>query len=56
MNQKAVRYVIPVDVEVTADSFEFQVTDPAGNTMLAEVYAFLWITFAENDVKYISKQ
>lgn len=38
MNQKAVRYVVPVDMEVTADSFEFQVTDPAGNAMLPEVY------------------
>lgn len=38
LEQKAVRYVIPADMEVTADSFEFQVTDPAGNTMLPEVY------------------
>nr|XP_055068360.1 FRAS1-related extracellular matrix protein 1-like [Misgurnus anguillicaudatus] len=42
VNQKAVRYVIPVDIEVTADSFEFQVTDPAGNTMLPEVLEFRW--------------
>ncbi len=45
LEQKAVRYVIPADMEVTADSFEFQVTDPAGNTMLPEVYIYpyLWI-------------
>lgn len=45
LDQKAVRYVIAADMEVTADSFEFQVTDPAGNTMLPEVYIYslLWI-------------
>ncbi|XP_009294520.1 FRAS1-related extracellular matrix protein 1b isoform X1 [Danio rerio] len=42
VDQKAVRYVIPVDVEVTADSFEFQVTDPAGNTILPEVLELRW--------------
>ncbi len=42
LEQKAVRYVIPADIEVTADSFEFQVTDPAGNTMLPEVYISLF--------------
>lgn len=38
VDQKAVRYIIPSDMEVTADSFEFQLTDPAGNIMLPEVY------------------
>ncbi|XP_051549151.1 FRAS1-related extracellular matrix protein 1b isoform X2 [Myxocyprinus asiaticus] len=42
LDQKAVRYVIPADMEVTADSFEFQVIDPAGNTMLPEVMEFRW--------------
>ncbi|RXN20441.1 FRAS1-related extracellular matrix 1-like protein [Labeo rohita] len=42
LEQKAVRYVIPADMEVTADSFEFQITDPAGNTMLPEVMEFRW--------------
>ncbi|KTG35785.1 hypothetical protein cypCar_00019943, partial [Cyprinus carpio] len=37
LEQKAVHYGITADMEVTADSFEFQVTDPAGNTMLPEV-------------------
>lgn len=37
LEQKAIRYIIPADMEVTADSFEFRVTDPAGNTMLPEV-------------------
>lgn len=41
LDQKAVRYVIAADMEVTADSFEFQVTDPAGNTMLPEVYIYI---------------
>ncbi|KAK9967605.1 hypothetical protein ABG768_001992 [Culter alburnus] len=42
LDQKAVRYVIAADMEVTADSFEFQVTDPAGNTMLPEVMELRW--------------
>lgn len=41
LDQKALRYIIPADMEVTADSFEFRVTDPAGNTMLPEVYVAL---------------
>lgn len=43
LDQKAVRYVIAADMEVTADSFEFQVTDPAGNTMLPEVYIYSFV-------------
>ncbi|KAJ7993225.1 hypothetical protein DPEC_G00270240 [Dallia pectoralis] len=39
---RAVRYVIPTDVEVTADSFEFRVTDPAGNSMLPEILDLTW--------------
>ncbi|KAL7855197.1 hypothetical protein SRHO_G00173870 [Serrasalmus rhombeus] len=42
VEQRAVRYVIPSDMEVTADSFEFQVKDPAGNTMLPEVMELRW--------------
>ncbi|TRY82888.1 hypothetical protein DNTS_001526 [Danionella cerebrum] len=42
LDQKAVYYVIPLDLDVTADSFEFQVTDPAGNTMLPEVLELRW--------------
>ncbi|XP_060797324.1 FRAS1-related extracellular matrix protein 1b isoform X2 [Neoarius graeffei] len=42
VDQKAVRYIIPSDKEVTADSFEFQLTDPAGNIMLPEVMELLW--------------
>ncbi|XP_036442581.1 FRAS1-related extracellular matrix protein 1b isoform X2 [Colossoma macropomum] len=42
VDQRAVRYVIPSDMEVTADSFEFQVKDPAGNTMLPEVMELRW--------------
>ncbi|KAA0712127.1 FRAS1-related extracellular matrix protein 1 [Triplophysa tibetana] len=42
VNQKAVRYVVPVDMEVTSDSYEFQITDPAGNTMLPEVMELRW--------------
>ncbi|KAL1023166.1 hypothetical protein UPYG_G00037220 [Umbra pygmaea] len=40
--QRAVRYVIPSDMEVTGDSFEFRVTDPAGNTMLPEILDLTW--------------
>ncbi|KAL2089664.1 hypothetical protein ACEWY4_014352 [Coilia grayii] len=42
LDQKAIRYVIPADMDVTADSFEFRVTDPAGNTMLPEVLEVRW--------------
>ncbi|XP_062868751.1 FRAS1-related extracellular matrix protein 1b [Trichomycterus rosablanca] len=42
VDQKAVRYVIPSDMDVTSDSFEFQLTDPAGNTMLPEVMELQW--------------
>ncbi|KAG7327532.1 hypothetical protein KOW79_009138 [Hemibagrus wyckioides] len=42
VDQKAVRYIIPSDMEVTADSFEFQLTDPAGNIMLPEVMELRW--------------
>ncbi|XP_066504077.1 FRAS1-related extracellular matrix protein 1b [Hoplias malabaricus] len=42
LDQRAVRYVIPSDMEVTADSFEFQVKDPAGNSMLPEVMELRW--------------
>ncbi|XP_028856567.1 FRAS1-related extracellular matrix protein 1b [Denticeps clupeoides] len=42
LDQKAVRFIIPADVEVTADSFEFRVTDPAGNTMLPEMMELRW--------------
>ncbi|KAI5101073.1 fras-related extracellular matrix protein 1b isoform X1 [Silurus meridionalis] len=42
VDQKAVRYVIPSDMEVTADSFEFQLTDQAGNIMLPEVMELRW--------------
>ena len=37
VDQRAVLYVVPGDVDVTADSFEFRLTDPAGNTMLPDV-------------------
>lgn len=42
VDQKAVRYIIPSDMEVTADSFEFKLTDPAGNIMLPEVYVICY--------------
>ncbi|KAG9350815.1 hypothetical protein JZ751_024704 [Albula glossodonta] len=42
LDQRAVRYIIDLDIEVTGDSFEFQVTDPAGNTMLPEVLELKW--------------
>uniref|UniRef100_A0AAZ3NZL0 C-type lectin domain-containing protein n=1 Tax=Oncorhynchus tshawytscha TaxID=74940 RepID=A0AAZ3NZL0_ONCTS len=42
LEQRAVLYVIPTDMEVTGDSFEFRVTDPAGNTMLPEILQLTW--------------
>lgn len=45
VDQKAVRYIIPSDMEVTADSFEFQLTDPAGNIMLPEVYVICFCVY-----------
>uniref|UniRef100_A0A3P8UIS6 Fras1 related extracellular matrix 1b n=1 Tax=Cynoglossus semilaevis TaxID=244447 RepID=A0A3P8UIS6_CYNSE len=37
VDQRAVVFVLPADMEVTADSFEFLLTDPAGNTMLPQL-------------------
>lgn len=37
VDRRAVVFVLPVDVEVTADSFQFRLTDPAGNTALPEM-------------------
>uniref|UniRef100_A0A7N8XN69 Fras1 related extracellular matrix 1b n=1 Tax=Mastacembelus armatus TaxID=205130 RepID=A0A7N8XN69_9TELE len=34
VDQRAVVFVLPADMEVTADSFQFRLTDPAGNAML----------------------
>ncbi|XP_060934047.1 LOW QUALITY PROTEIN: FRAS1-related extracellular matrix protein 1b [Limanda limanda] len=42
VDQRAVVFVLPADVEVTADSFEFRLTDPAGNTMLPDVLELFW--------------
>ncbi|KAJ8395495.1 hypothetical protein AAFF_G00032290 [Aldrovandia affinis] len=42
LDQRGVRYIIDLDVDVTGDSFEFHVTDPAGNTMLSEVLELKW--------------
>ncbi|KAK2835081.1 hypothetical protein Q5P01_015565 [Channa striata] len=36
VDQRAVLFVLPADVEVTKDSFQFLLVDPAGNTMLPE--------------------
>lgn len=42
VNQRVVLYVIPTNMEVTGDSFEFHLTDPVGNTMLPETLELLW--------------
>ncbi|XP_070688078.1 FRAS1-related extracellular matrix protein 1b [Pempheris klunzingeri] len=42
VDQRAVLFVLPADMEVTADSFEFLLTDPAGNTMLPEILELSW--------------
>ncbi|KAG7232386.1 hypothetical protein INR49_008915, partial [Caranx melampygus] len=38
VDQRAVVFVLPADMEVTSDSFEFHLMDPAGNTMLPEMW------------------
>uniref|UniRef100_A0A4W6CZ81 Fras1 related extracellular matrix 1b n=1 Tax=Lates calcarifer TaxID=8187 RepID=A0A4W6CZ81_LATCA len=42
VDQRAVVFVLPADMEVTADSFQFRLTDPAGNTMLPEILELSW--------------
>ncbi|XP_034738010.1 FRAS1-related extracellular matrix protein 1b, partial [Etheostoma cragini] len=42
LDQRAVVFVVPADVDVTADSFQFRVTDPAGNSMLPETLELSW--------------
>uniref|UniRef100_A0A3B3RES9 Fras1 related extracellular matrix 1b n=1 Tax=Paramormyrops kingsleyae TaxID=1676925 RepID=A0A3B3RES9_9TELE len=42
LNQRAVLYVIWPSVQGTEDSFEFQVSDPAGNSMPPEVLEVKW--------------
>uniref|UniRef100_A0A673C1D9 Fras1 related extracellular matrix 1b n=1 Tax=Sphaeramia orbicularis TaxID=375764 RepID=A0A673C1D9_9TELE len=37
LDQRAVVFILPVDVEVMADSFQFRLTDPAGNSLLLEL-------------------
>lgn len=32
VGRRAVVFVLPADVEATSDSFQFRLTDPAGNT------------------------
>lgn len=36
LRQRAVLYVIPPDQEVTSDSFQFRLSDPAGNSAAPE--------------------
>ncbi|KAK1897253.1 FRAS1-related extracellular matrix protein 1 [Dissostichus eleginoides] len=42
VDQRAVAFVLPADMEVTADSFQFLLTDPAGNTMLPQILELSW--------------
>ncbi|XP_070816237.1 FRAS1-related extracellular matrix protein 1b [Chaetodon trifascialis] len=42
VDQRAVVFVLPADVEVTADSFQFRLTDPAGNAALPEILDLSW--------------
>ncbi|KAM8875399.1 FRAS1-related extracellular matrix protein 1b [Spinachia spinachia] len=42
VDHRAVVFVLPADMEVTADSFLFRLTDPAGNTMLPEILELSW--------------
>ncbi|KAM9831469.1 FRAS1-related extracellular matrix protein 1b [Neosynchiropus ocellatus] len=42
LNQRAVVFILPADMEVTADSFQFRLVDPAGNTALPETLELSW--------------
>nr|XP_020464816.1 FRAS1-related extracellular matrix protein 1-like [Monopterus albus] len=42
LDQRALVFVLPADMEVTADSFQFRLTDPAGNAMLPEILELSW--------------
>ncbi|KAK2908269.1 FRAS1-related extracellular matrix protein 1b [Channa argus] len=42
VDQRAVLFVVPGDMEVTNDSFQFILTDPAGNAMLPEILELSW--------------
>ncbi|XP_035502757.2 FRAS1-related extracellular matrix protein 1b isoform X2 [Scophthalmus maximus] len=42
VDRRAVVFVLPVDVEVTADSFEFRLSDPAGNAALPDILELCW--------------
>lgn len=37
LNQHNIRYILNPSLEVTSDSFEFQVSDMAGNTIVSEM-------------------
>nr|DBA17788.1 TPA: hypothetical protein GDO54_016111 [Pyxicephalus adspersus] len=42
VNQRLIRYVINPSIDVTSDSFEFQVSDPAGNKIPPEILELQW--------------
>ncbi|XP_075901306.1 FRAS1-related extracellular matrix protein 1b isoform X1 [Nelusetta ayraudi] len=42
LRQRAVLYVIPPDQEVTSDSFQFRLSDPAGNSAAPETLEVSW--------------
>uniref|UniRef100_A0A3Q3W4V2 C-type lectin domain-containing protein n=1 Tax=Mola mola TaxID=94237 RepID=A0A3Q3W4V2_MOLML len=42
VDQRAVVFVLPADVEVTADSFRFRLTDAAGNSALPQMLELSW--------------
>ncbi|KAM4548346.1 FRAS1-related extracellular matrix protein 1b isoform 2-T4 [Odontesthes bonariensis] len=42
LDQRAVLFVLPADVEVTADSFQFRLSDPAGNSGPPQTLQLSW--------------
>eukprot|EP00079_Xenopus_tropicalis_P015862 XP_004914006.1 PREDICTED: FRAS1-related extracellular matrix protein 1 [Xenopus tropicalis] len=42
INQRAIRYIINPSVEVNSDSFEFKISDPAGNEFFSEIFDLKW--------------
>nr|XP_033771844.1 FRAS1-related extracellular matrix protein 1-like [Geotrypetes seraphini] len=49
LNRRAIRYIINAAVDVTSDSFQFRVSNPAGNTLPPETFELKWsrISLAE---------
>ncbi|OCT84853.1 FRAS1-related extracellular matrix protein 1 [Xenopus laevis] len=52
INQRAIRYIINPSVEVNSDSFEFKISDPAGNEILSETFELKWSVIQLSQLHY----